>query len=251
MPFTPEHKAGFDRLERSGYLPALRERIKSHTAPFFWHDDTGMIRHSGTLTFVDTGTEKLAMTADHVYARYLEELDAGCVYECQFGGVLVRPEALLLARDQRLDVATFKMPSVAMSAGAVFHEALAWPPPPPVVHEWLFYAGYPAAHRERRSRHLDVGLESLFGAVHDVSGSRMVFHLDFSQLHWPLHDGEAMNERLGGMSGGPVFRVVETGPITRLELVGLVYEHGPELEVVFGRSVAIVEADGSFPSKAE
>ena len=84
---------------------------------------SGHIYHNGTLSFVDTGTEKLAITADHVYAAYLKDLDAGRVFECQFGGVLVRPETMVIARDPHLDIATFRMPSVAMSRNADFQRS--------------------------------------------------------------------------------------------------------------------------------
>ena len=115
MAFTLEQRAAFDRLERSGYLPAVRQWIMSHTASVFWHDASVDVCHNGMLSFVDTGTAKLAITADHVFTAYLEDLAAGRVFECQFGGVPVRPETMLIARDAKLDVATFRMPSVGMS----------------------------------------------------------------------------------------------------------------------------------------
>jgi hypothetical protein len=129
MAFTPEQRAGFDHFERSGYLPMLREWIKGHTAPFLWHDQAGHVCHNGTLSFVDTGEAKLAITANHVYAKYLEDLAAGRVFLCQFGGVIVGPETMLIDRDEKLDIATFRMPEVAMSEGTSFHTAASWPPP--------------------------------------------------------------------------------------------------------------------------
>jgi hypothetical protein len=245
MAFTLEQRAAFDRLERSGYLPAVRQWIMSHTASVFWHDASGDVCHNGTLSFVDTGTAKLAITADHVFTAYLEDLAAGRVFECQFGGVPVRPEAMLIARDAKLDVATFRMPSVGMSHNVFFHTAGTWPPRPPAAGEWLFYAGYPGTHRVERSRTIDHGLETLFGPVTDVNGSTIAFLLDFEALHWPLHDHEAINQRLGGMSGGPVFRLIEEG-LTRLEFVGIVYEHGETFELVFARSAAAICADGTL-----
>jgi hypothetical protein len=245
MAFTPEQRAAFDRLERSGYLPAVREWIMSHTASFFWHDASGHVCHNGTLSFVDRGTAKLAITADHAFAAYLKDLADGRVFECQFGGVLVRPETMLIARDVDLDVATFRMPSVAMSRSVHFHTAGAWPPRSPVAGEWLSYAGYPGAHRVERVRTIDQGLETLFGRVTDVNGSKIAFLLAFDALHWPLHDHEAINQRLGGMSGGPVFRLIEEG-LTRLEFGGIVYEHGETLELVFARSAAVIRADGTL-----
>jgi hypothetical protein len=247
MAFTPEQKATCDHFERSGYLPALREWIVGHTAPFFWHDVSGRICGSGTLSFVDTGEERLAITADHVYRAYLQDLEAGAVLECQFGGVLVRPERMLIARHPQLDVATFRMPTVALTKGASFHSARGWPPQQPKPGEWLFYAGYPGAHRVENDSTIDAGLQTLLGPVSDVSGSTIVFCLDFESLHWPLHDGAEINRRLGGMSGGPVFRLVEQG-LTRLELVGFVYEHGEGLELVFARAAGVVASNGTIAS---
>jgi hypothetical protein len=46
-------------------------------------------------------------------------------------------------------------------------------------------------------------------------------------LYWPGHEGEQINTSFGGISGGPVYRVIdanrETGePLDRLELVGII-----------------------------
>jgi hypothetical protein len=96
-----------------------------------------------------------------------------------------------------------------------------------------------------RGATIEHGLETLFGPVIDVNRSTVAFLLDFEALHWPLHDRQAINQRLGGMSGGPVFRLVEEG-LTRLEFVGTVYEHGPTFELVFARSAAVIRADGTL-----
>jgi hypothetical protein len=77
----------------------------------------------------------------------------------------------------------------------------------------------------------------------DGSDHRVLLELE--PLHWPLHDHEAINQRLGGMSGGPVFRLVEER-LTRLEFVDTVCEHGATLELVFARSAAVLGADGAL-----
>ena len=56
---------------------------------------------------------------------------------------------------------------------------------------------------------------------------------------------EAINGRLGGMSGGRVFRPIEER-LNRLEYVGVVYEHGETFELVFARSVDVIQADGTL-----
>jgi hypothetical protein len=52
--------------------------------------------------------------------------------------VLVRPETMLIARDAHLDIATFRMPSVALSHSVHLHVAATWPARSPVAGEWLF-----------------------------------------------------------------------------------------------------------------
>jgi hypothetical protein len=66
-----------------------------------------------------------------------------------------------------------------------------------------------------------------------------VLHVDFPNLLWPGHEEEKINENLGGISGGPVFRVVETlDPETKkigkvyFELVGICYEYSAMVDSV-------------------
>jgi hypothetical protein len=108
----------------------------------------------------------------------------------------------------------------------------------------LFYAGYPGTHRVEKDTTIDMSLETLFGPVSDVSGSSVLFVLDFEALHWPLHDHQEINRRLGGMSGGPVFRLIEQG-LTQLQFAGIVCAHADkELQLVFARSATVVSPDG-------
>jgi hypothetical protein len=65
-----------------------------------------------------------------------------------------------------------------------------------------------------------------------VTDSNIVLHIDFPHLLWPGHDEEKINENLRGISGGPVFRVIESiDPDTmkvrkvNFELVGIIYEY--------------------------
>jgi hypothetical protein len=66
-----QQKAGFRRLEESGYLPGLREFATTRCAPFFWsfQPDPGQplkIRN-GTIAYVRTGQRDIGITASHVY----------------------------------------------------------------------------------------------------------------------------------------------------------------------------------------
>jgi hypothetical protein len=68
------------------------------------------------------------IAADHVYAAYRNDPEAGRMLDRQLGSVLVRPETMLVARDAPLDVATFGIPTVAMSQNVCFHTVDVWPP---------------------------------------------------------------------------------------------------------------------------
>jgi hypothetical protein len=251
-PFTNAQKAGFDQLEKSGYLPAVRNWIMSHAAPFFWHDHAGNVLHNGTLCLVNTGTQMLGITAEHVYRQYLKDLASKKIFLCQFGGVIVRPEKLLIDSDRTLDVATFRMSEDLLSPNTRFHRARTWPAPPAEKYKWVFYAGYPKAHRVPKGTTIDNGLQVHFGQIHDVSDTQLMIYLDFGELHWPDHEGEPINEMLGGASGGPVFRVVEEywpeGGLKRasLEFVGTVCEDSELYKAMFARSAEVIRADGTL-----
>ena len=251
-PFSDEQKARFRRLEESGYLPAIRAWIMSHGVPFFWHDHQGNVLHNGTLCLVNTGARKLGITAQHVYAKYLKDLAAGGIYLCQFGGVIARPEELHIDSDASLDVATFAMSDDLLSHNAAFHRGREWPVPPARKGQWVFYAGYPKAHRDAKDTTIDMGMQNHFAQVHDVSGTQVLVYLDFKELLWTGHEGEPINEALGGASGGPVFRLVEeygeSGGVerARLEFVGTVCQHSELYKAVLVRSSEVIRADGTL-----
>ena len=70
-------KDAFDRMERAGYLPAMRQLALSLCAPFWWHGQGGdgpyRILHNGTICYVHTGERVIGVTADHVYRQYLKD----------------------------------------------------------------------------------------------------------------------------------------------------------------------------------
>jgi hypothetical protein len=84
----------------------------------------------------------------------------------------------------------------------------------------------------------------------DITDTNIVLHVDFPNLFWPEHEEEKINERLGGISGGPVFRITEhlDQPEKRVyyELVGIVYEIHESWEVVRARHIRHVLADGTL-----
>jgi hypothetical protein len=81
------------------------------------------------------------------------------------------------------------------------------------------------------------------GGVNDVSKQCIVLEPGFATLTWlePEPDKE-FNQDFSGMSGGPVFRIVDQG-VLRLELVGIIYEY-VNTDAVLARHADVVQADG-------
>lgn len=67
--------------------------------------------HNGTISYVDTGSRHIGITADHVYRQYLKDLEEHENVQVQFGGSTIYPEKRLIDRDRELDIATFGEPT--------------------------------------------------------------------------------------------------------------------------------------------
>ena len=148
-------KISVDRMERAGYLPALRAIAKIACVPFWWHgvadDGRYRIHHNGTVCFLNTGKRLIGVTAHHVFDAYRTARQAQPDLRCQFGSTTVEPERRLIAESKYLDLATFDIsPIVITSAGAAPHTPTAWPTPRAHVKEVM------ALHEETQR------LESLY-----------------------------------------------------------------------------------------
>lgn len=93
-------RASLDRMERAGYLPALRGIVQSACAPFWWHglDNEGRYRihHNGTVCFLQTPKRLIAVTARHVFDEYRKAKAEQPDIRCQFGETTTEPEARLI-----------------------------------------------------------------------------------------------------------------------------------------------------------
>ena len=244
-------KAQFDRLELTGYLPTMRTLIMRMATPFWWHglDDEGRNRvlHSGTLCVFNTGIMQIGVTADHVYEQYLLDKTRFGSFGCQFGGATVEPEKWLIDRSRKADLATFQVPEVILALANLYpHYPLQWPTEAVREREVVIYGGYPGSLREEKATTLESPFQTIASAVTSASRDQMGLYLDLVNLRWPFHDGEKINSRLGGMSGGGVYRVVEARPVDRIELVGFIYEHSETFDLMFARHAKFIAADGSI-----
>jgi hypothetical protein len=228
-------------------------------APFWWSagpQGHAEILGNGTICFVNTGGAHIGVTADHVFAEYLSARNTHADVECQFGENTFVPENYLIDRspDTELDLATFRVPEVFVTASGnhYHHNALAWPPPTPRDAEVVLYGGYPQVLRSPDGGQVHFGFEYFISRISSTDTTRVVLAPDLANLYWPGHDGEAINVHWGGISGGPVYRVIDASPegepVDRLELVGFVYQRWQE--VMLARPARLVSVDGTINRNA-
>lgn|SRR5262249_44011432 len=218
-----------------GLLQQLSHAVEQMCAPFWWslQEDPvkpATILHNGSVCYLNTGGAELGITADHVLAQYLADLArfGTQAVECQFGGSTIKAEERILARNDTLDVATLSVPEVFVTAAfqspRTQHKPLNWPPARVVTDEFVLYGGYPGVLREDNVQTADLPFQWIAGGVSDVSAQTIVLQPGFETLTWLNPEpGKKFNRDFGGMSGGPVFRVVDEA-IVRLELVGFIHQ---------------------------
>lgn len=239
---------GLDRLERSGYLGVLRNLVRSHTCPIWWWDDdnsgTEIILHNGTMSFVNTGSSVLRITADHVYQQYLIDREEHEGAKCQVGNVTVELERYLVSRDANFDIAVFELTPVLLGAtGASIHNAPRWPPVNLRPSDLVIVGGYPGKGREERSMSVVHDFHTFIGRVGHSSDDHASLYLNIPESYWPQGSPIGGQPDLGGISGGPAFRLISE-PIETIEMVALVYEANQAYELVFARHLSQVSANG-------
>ena len=241
---TPRQRARFEGLVASGYLPTLEEMAKSLTAPFWWHDSRrppgDQFLKGGTICFVDTGKRLLGVTAAHVHTGGMAALKGSPYIGCQIGGHSFDPERSLLAIDEQLDLAVYSLSEIQVSAAlAHIHHAPVWPPKVDdndahIVGGWLWSLKEEGEGETTHSfLHVIARLSS-----HSETKLGIVIAMSTS-VAWGRND-LPRGTNLGGMSGGPVYRVSETG-LFQLTLVGIVYEFQPSFGITLARPLSLID----------
>lgn len=239
-------------------IPGLQQQLSKSAgamcAPFWWslQEQPGQRAHilrNGTICFVNTGSAELGVTADHVLNKYLSQLaEYGDVaLECQFGGSTISPENRVLDRHTDLDLATIHVPEVfitaAVSPPRMQHKPLSWPPARAQIGELVVYGGHPGILREEKVQVADFPFQWVMGGVSDVSENRIILEPGFEKLTWLNPEpGKEFNRDFSGMSGGPVFRVIDQ-PLLRLELIGFINEYVDD-QAVLARHADLITAEG-------
>jgi hypothetical protein len=198
--------------------------------------------NNGTITFLRTASAVLGITNAHVADGLANSNDRGW----QLGNAQFDPSRII-ARHPKLDLATYQLSDVYLSAaGKDAATVSAWPPTPPSMNEPITLGGYPGIFRATYAGKVEFGF-AWFAGKTSVTGDAtvgIVLNLDESIATTPQRIPAHAN--LGGCSGGPVFRIVDSNGIERLELAGIIDQCSQVSETVLARPLSALAEDGTF-----
>jgi hypothetical protein len=224
-------------------LRAYQSWAEGLCAPVFWRKSDGRMTN-GTFTFLRTASQVLGVTNRHV-AEGLENSDKR---GWQLGGAQFDPDRLI-AQHPTLDLATFRLSDVFLApAGKDAATVTHWPPTKPRLGEPIMLGGYPGMYREPNLGNVKFDFAWFAGKV-NVEGDRSIgMVLDIAESVATSVRRIPANADLGGCSGGPVFRVVDSGAIERLELAAIIYQYSRTSETMLAHPLNSLTEDGGFLS---
>lgn len=216
------------------------------TAPYWWHDPTEPDHHrtrGGTICLVHTGERLLGISAAHVHRRAIELRSQYPGTWCQIGGHTFEPEASIIDISDELDLVTYSLSEVQTNAAiADVHHAPRWPPLLNQADAHIL-AGWPWSLSRDAAKETDFQFLHFIGTL-DTCDARTLGAVTYTSqsVAWG-RNALPPGTNIGGMSGGPVYRLDESG-LTTLTLVGIVYEYQPSFEIVLARPLSLIDSNG-------
>jgi hypothetical protein len=128
-------------MTRGQYATEVEKAIAGSISPFLWRerDEAGHPKiRNGTVFFV-SGDQTFMVTANHVFAAYLDARNRfGNFARCQIGNLQLDPEDRLIARSGPLDIATFAISSEEIKRTHDGRFAMSFDPMNPEIGKGVF-----------------------------------------------------------------------------------------------------------------
>jgi hypothetical protein len=225
-PLKPPSKEEAIELTRGPYATAVEGAIAAAIAPFLWRerDDEGHLKlRNGTVFFV-SADRTFMVTADHVFAVYLEARNRfGDFARCQVGNLRMDPEDRLIARSAPLDIATFMISPDEVRRTGDGRFAMSFDPMVPQMGKGVLFAGFPGIARRRLSeREIENGIFTALTVADNVSDRGISGHFDRQyQVDKPGRPTAPEGYDIGGVSGGPLVTMVDSANLCYWRLGGV------------------------------
>lgn len=241
------------RLMAGNYGRELLRTIASYVAPIFWiapSSDGPTIVANGTVFFLDTGTQILAVTANHVFEGYCRAKSQGQV-RCQILNLDFDPEARLIDQNVDYDIATFRInkeeiQQVSLDTKMEKFALQGWPPVVPDVGRGILFAGFPGNERLIvGTQEVNFGVYTAVAVATTVGPQNFTYQIERSYLIDILGQGipPAGND-LGGISGGPVLTLIERHNIVSWRLGGVICTAITDMDIIFATRAEVIQPDG-------
>jgi hypothetical protein len=237
---------------------AALKTVAKFAAPVFWESqrkkESSPITN-GTIFLADFGQGCFAVTANHVYEGYLEDKAEFPKTTCwiapeafEAGGKDAIPfdlEERLIDRLEDADIATFKV--AEREADAIGTSiTTCWPPILPEIGQPVVFTGYPGNERlEIGPRELSFAPLPALMIATSVSERQISCQFEREYLvQAPGFQELGPHYETGGMSGGPLFTVVERNGIWRWHLGAVIKEGNASLDIVTAAPADRILIDG-------
>jgi len=215
--------------------------------------------NNATMSLISLEGKQIGITNWHVLFGpdgYDEQRQTNPGIHCQLGNVVLDPLEMIIDGDETLDLVTLDLSSFTVDQivcpglpCAFYEQPGAWPPPPVNVGDYVVFAGFPGSRRE----HVNPG-EFIYGIVSSggteivqVSEEIIQCQLLLDQCVVTVQNTDVPANELPGLSGSPVFqyRLFKSG-VSYFDFVGIVFEYGPEFDLLRIRPSHLLNSDGTF-----
>jgi hypothetical protein len=240
QPFPPEWLNNLSEEDRKSsamqeFYRRMLDSGSEHVTWFVWRYQSKVMRtpflpRQGSMFFLDCGRGPFAVTAGHVFERFIKDRAQYRVRGSQIGNIAFNPEERLIAwgKNLGLDIATFRVTPEEITATGkkiVQGTEAAWPPPPN-PNEAVFFGGFPGCERDPIGPHEMVfGLHSAMPGLTSFTEHQVC--CQFARENWIDVRGIGLppvGYDLGGVSGGPMLQPVFVDGAWTWRLVGVVSE---------------------------
>ncbi len=207
----------------------------------------------GTMTLVELGGRRMAVTCSHVLKKYREISDDSSTL-FQISGRELDPLERIIGESPDLDLVSIDLSDIDVDElvrgeeiGSCFFVPRDWPPKQLQSGDFVAFGGFPGKWRRYPSWDEIVFDSWSSGACGVASVREEYFVCQFEREYWVEsfniggHEGMELDD-IGGLSGGPVF--ILRG--LRFELVGVIYEFSSEFDLMYVRPTQLIREDGTF-----